>query len=666
MRVRFLAIALLLAGLVAGPVEGRTVTFRSLVDQLTDLEALADFPSPTYTNAQASSYDRRSTDESVLTDENWFANGDAGQFMRTEENDGQTEYVMMDAEGPGAIVRIWSANANDAGNIRIYLDGSETPVIDMPMQDMTDGKNWPYEAPLAGIHSRGWNSFLPIPYARHCKVTATKNRFYYQVNYRTYPAGTAVQSFTPDLPEKHRAAIEQARDVLANPAMPPMPNVKQGTLHLSAAAGGSAEATFTGKRQAIFRLAVRAAASDVEQALRKTVLQITFDGADQPQVECPLGDFFGTAPGINPYQSLPLGMMSDGMMYCNWVMPFRQQATVRIVNHTAGTVTLDGTVDLGRHGWNDRTMYFNANWRMDHPIPTRPRRDWRFLHVNGKGVFVGDSLNITNPVTAWWGEGDEKIFVDGEKFPSTFGTGSEDYYGYAWCDPTPFVHAYHNQPRCDGPGNFGQTSVNRFHVIDAIPFQQSFVFDMEVWHWADTQVGMAAVSYWYERPESLDFFPPIKASDLRIPSVPGPKKVKGALEGETMKVASKSSGVTETQPMDSMHWSGGEHLWWRGAKVGDTLVLSFPAPRAGLCEVYAAMTRAPDYGVMKITVNGRDIGKTLDFYARGIQYTGEVRLGMFQLEKGANELKVEITGKNDKAIPNFMFGLDYVRVVPTQ
>ena len=48
----------------------------------------------------------------------------------------------------------------------------------------------------------------------------------------------------------------------------------------------------------------------------------------------------------------------------------------------------------------------------------------------------------------------------------------EDYYGYAWCFPGLFTHAYHSQSRCDGPGNFGRTSVNRFHVLDRIPFTQ--------------------------------------------------------------------------------------------------------------------------------------------------------------------------------------------------
>src|SRR5678815_3493866 len=104
---------------------------------------------------------------------------------------------------------------------------------------------------------------------------------------------------------------------------------------------------------------------------------------------------------------------------------------------------------------------------------------------------------IRDSVKDWWGEGDEKIYVDGESFPSHFGTGTEDYYGYAWSSSERFEHAYHNQPRCDGPGNYGNTAVNRWHIMDRIPFTKDFKFDMELWHWEPScNVSMSDVCYW--------------------------------------------------------------------------------------------------------------------------------------------------------------------------
>ena len=194
-------------------------------------------------------------------------------------------------------------------------------------------------------------------------------------------------------------------------------------------------------------------------------------------------------------------------------------------------------------------MHFHAKWRAE-TLKTRPFRDWTYCDLKGKGVFVGDMLSLTNPVTAWWGEGDEKIFVDGESFPSWFGTGSEDYYGYAWSDPKPFQHAYHNQTRCDGPGNRGRTSVNRFHILDAIPFTTSFRFDMEFWHWTpNIDVPHAATSYWYARPGATDDFKEPDA--LAVAHAPALCRRRIASKGPRGREARRSSikAVTSTSAL---------------------------------------------------------------------------------------------------------------------
>ena len=87
--------------------------------------------------------------------------------------------------------------------------------------------------------------------------------------------------------------------------------------------------------------------------------------------------------------------------------------------------------------------------------------------TEGQGRFCGVMLHVWNPRGGWWGEGDEKFCIDGEKFPSTIGTGSEDYFGYAWCNPTLFENCYHNQTI--SMNNRGHISVNRWHITDNVP-----------------------------------------------------------------------------------------------------------------------------------------------------------------------------------------------------
>ena len=106
---------------------------------------------------------------------------------------------------------------------------------------------------------------------------------------------------------------------------------------------------------------------------------------------------------------------------------------------------------------------------------------------------------------------------------SHFGTGTEDYYGYGWTDPTLFSRPYHAQTRADGPVNFGHTSLNRLHVLDAIPFQRRLRFDMEVSHWDIREpfdMAMGTVPFFYARPGATHNVPMPDAASVQIPALP--------------------------------------------------------------------------------------------------------------------------------------------------
>ena len=646
------------------------VTFGSLLHEMDDLEALAVLPDPPYTNAQFSSYDPRSVNWTVPTDEDWFANGDRGHHLRQEERNGQTEFVLLDADGPGAIVRIWSANPNDAGIVRVYLDHHPDPVIEMPLTEMLGGGETPFLQPISGVRGRGWNTFLPIPYAEHCKVTTSQHDYYYHVNYRTYAPGTQVETFTMDQVAQNAALIEDRAHRLAHPEVAPdYPD--RGRLEAqmlgNLGPGESLETQLDGPA-AIREFHARLSNTpDIEKALRGCLLEITFDDAPNgPQVAVPLGDFFGSAPGVNPYLSIPSGMTSDGWMYSRWVMPYRRSARIRFTNHTDQPFDLEGKMLALDRKWTRDSLHFHAKWRQEVDIPTHPRRDWNYIWVGGgAGRFVGGSLQVTNPVQGWWGEGDEKIYVDGERFPSTFGTGTEDYYGYAWCDNTVFTHAYHNQPRCDGPGNFGYTSVNRFHIIDDIPFTDQFRFDMEVWHWVECKLSLAVVSLYYAEPGTVASLGVPAAADLIVPPLPELYRVKGALEAEKME-ARVTGGRTQVQSGGFGDiWSNGSQLWWTGGRPGDTLTLGFQAPEAGRYAVSAVFTQAADYGVASLFINDQKVGE-MDFYNDGVVATDPVSLGEVELEEGLNTFQARITGANPDAVQAHMFGIDYLLLQPVE
>ena len=147
-----------------------------------------------------------------------------------------------------------------------------------------------------------------------------------------------------------------------------------------------------------------------------------------------------------------------------------------------------------------------------------------YVTIDGKGVYVGDSLTIFNGAATWWGEGDEKIFVDGEDFPSHFGTGTEDYYGYAWCLPAAFSAPFHAQPEGDGNLRGGFSVNSRYRALDAIPFDESIKFDMELWHWGATKMNYAPTTFFYARP----------GAQANVPADAESAKIKGALSNDDL------------------------------------------------------------------------------------------------------------------------------------
>lgn len=655
--------------------QAESLTYVDLVHRLTDLERLARLPEAGERCEQWSSYDRASRyDAATRKYIGWDANGDGHGFIRKE---GETQ-VLAEMTGPGCIWRIWSATPK-AGHVRIYLDGEAAPAVDLPFTGYFDVKNAPFtRSALVHTVAMGWNNYTPISYQKSCKIVADPGwGDYFQFTYSTFPAGTRVPTFKRDLSAEESAALDAANALLAKPG-PTLARSRgeevQKVQLVSAAGAGKSVFTPPGPR-AIKTLRARvepAFKPEDRAALREWTIQIQFDGEAQPSVWAPFGDFFGTAAGANAYQSLPAGLTDDGVWYSHWFMPYEKDAHIALINEGTQSRRIDlevVTVPLAEPAEYGR---FHAKWHRDALLPEDPDRrkiDWTMLKTGGAGRFLGVMLHVWNAKGNWWGEGDEKFWVDGEKFPSTIGTGSEDYFGYAWCNPTLFENAYHNQTI--SMNNKGHICVNRWHIADNIPFQKSFEGAIEKYFPNNRPTLYASTVYWYLAPDGRDPYDPQPLNervgywdDVAIQTY----KVKGAIEGERMKVLSKTGGNAAEQDLSGFEgqWSGDAHLWWTGARPGDTLQLAVPVPTTGRYRLKLALTKAVDYGIAQFTLDGRDLGQPMDFFNNGVVPTGEVDLGVHQFAAGNRTLAIKITGANEKAVKSYMVGLDYVRleVVP--
>ncbi len=642
----------------------QSLTYADLIHRLIDLESLATLPAPGETCKQWSSWDRSSQyDEASDKYVKWAANADGLNFLR-EEGD---QVVMAEMEGPGCIWRIWSAMA-EAGHVKIYLDGAEEPAVDLPFHNYFSGDTQPFDYPLLSYNldtmgCRGQNLYYPIPYQKSCRVVADKGwGRYYQFNYTTYPSGTTLPTFSAVLAEQHTDQLQRVNDFLqSSQGQDPIgarngQQIEQGTLRLSP--GGSETLELVGPR-AITAIRGKMKFQDREDemaALRRLVLKITWDDQQQPAIWCPLGDFFGTAPGVNTYKSLATGMTDDSW-YALWYMPFAKCARIEIVNQDEVERELEYDIV---HAALDRPFeglgHFHCKWHRDTvQLPEDRWPDWPMLNTKGRGRFCGVMLHVWNPRGGWWGEGDEKFFIDGEKYPSTFGTGSEDYFGYAWCHPGLFQRPFHCQTMTQG--NQGHQSVLRWQISDNVPFQSSFEGCIEKYYRTEERgTEYACTACWYLAPGGEDPYGP----------VPAPRRhgyyVNPPLVAGGFRVLNQARGGIGTQAMTQYRdsWHNDDQLWWTHAKPGDRLEIAVPVEETGKYGLSIVLTKARDYGIVQLYLDEKKLGEPIDLYNPDVVPTDPIALGDFDLTAGDHKLTVEIVGANPEAIPSHMFGLDQI------
>jgi hypothetical protein len=238
---------------------------------------------------------------------------------------------------------------------------------------------------------------------------------------------------------------------------------------------------------------------------RLLVLRIYWDGEAHPSVEAPVGDFFGVGHGLDiPFDSLPVRVTSGGKARnCYWRMPFGESARITVTNEGWLTGSIYSYVDwVQLTDLPPGTPYFHAMYRQEHPALMGQR--YLLADITGRGHYVGTLLNIRARYDAWYGEGDDFFFIDGDEAPTLKGTGTEDYFGDAWGfreQHGPFYGATKVQ-MYEG----GYNSFYRWHIADPIIFRKSLRAEIE--HtgfpgngedYQERDDDFSSVAYWYQQ-----------------------------------------------------------------------------------------------------------------------------------------------------------------------
>jgi len=417
------------------------------------------------------------------------------------------------------------------------------------------------------------------------------------------------------------------------------------------------------------------------------VLRIYWDGASEPAVESPLGDFFAAGFGLRTeIVSMPVIVEGGDGYNCYWTMPFRKSARITLTNEGDKNVrSFYYQIDYTETDkLPDDAAYFCAQYRQE--FPEQIGNDYLLLDAEGQGHYIGTVMSVRSRSPYWFGEGDAKFYIDGEEEPSIWGTGTEDYFLCAWglneCITPYFGCTYKSMDTEEDLGV--KFTLYRWHLKDPVRFNKSLKFKIEHKGWIsadETQTGvvdghvereddMATVAFWYQEGEPLRFtsLPPYSGRVLPELDI--------ITEGkELIKNVRHSAGKVELQP--GFDWTGDGQLFFmpsgENAWLETDIFIEKEEPRG----LILRLTNSYDYGTYRIFIDGIPIPdvpmtidmdfnspagnfRTIDLYSKNV-IVKDYYLGSTLLKKGKHIIRFESAGRNSNSRGNFL-GFDSFRL----
>lgn len=255
---------------------------------------------------------------------------------------------------------------------------------------------------------------------------------------------------------------------------------------------------------------------------RFSILRIYWDDEKEPSVECPVGDFFASA--YNQYaqlSSLAVCVNPGSAFNCYWVMPFRKKCRITLENLDDNVMRLYYQINYTLTEIDNDAAYFHTQFRRSYP--TKDAIHTLLDGVKGKGQYVGTYMAWRVHDNGWWGEGEIKFYLDGDKeFPTICGTGTEDYFCGSYNFENKVTKQYqefttpyagmHQVIRPDGLYNavtaFG---LYRWHITDPVRFDKDLKVTIQDLGWRSggrydpQQSDISSASFWYQTEPHASF-----------------------------------------------------------------------------------------------------------------------------------------------------------------
>jgi len=261
---------------------------------------------------------------------------------------------------------------------------------------------------------------------------------------------------------------------------------------------------------------------------RFSILRFYWDGEKEPSVEVPVGDFFACGWGkYAQVSSLAVCVNPGSGLNCYWVMPFRKSCKITMENLDEKRMTLYYQINYTLTEIPDDAAYFHAQFRRTNPLPYKSV--YTIVDcIKGWGHYVGTYMCWQSNNNGWWGEGEIKFYIDGDKdFPTICGTGTEDYFCGSYCFTVDgkyraFTTPYSGMPQVIIPDGLWQSQqrfgLYRWHIMDPIRFEKDLRVTIQALGWRSggrylpLQDDISSVAFWYQQ-EPHAKFPPLPSKD---------------------------------------------------------------------------------------------------------------------------------------------------------
>lgn len=392
---------------------------------------------------------------------------------------------------------------------------------------------------------------------------------------------------------------------------------------------------------------------------RSLVLRIYWDGMDKPSVEVPLGDFFGVGHGTTAnFHSLPVSVSSYGRSRtCFWRMPFRKRAKVTLTNEPRGF----GPIEVYYYvDWEqlpslpEDALYFHARYHQ--AFPAAPG-EYTILDTKGRGNYAGTVYSVHQVKTGWFGEGDDRFYIDGENHPSIRGTGTEDYFNDSW-GFRPFVAPAHGVTLYEGVFAGDRLTAYRWHLTDPVRFTNSLKFTIEHRGSTVTDEGkkvsssgerpdwVSSVAIWYQTPPVVNESP-LPPAQNRI----APYRV---LPAKNLNFRADPPTTTKQEE---------EGLIYSPGKPDAQIEFDFEVSEPGRYHVAAVLILSLSSARYQPMLDGQPVGPELDLCVLEEDWTW-FSFDLHDLQPGKHTLKFVGRGasphQRTKAPPRFAFGLNSI------